>query len=56
MKLYNKSELNRYLVMDMGEQVEARGRGTGVLFPSSLIKDSMTQQGKFAYNNVDVRG
>ena len=40
----NKSELN--LVMDMGEQVEARGRGTGVLFPSSLIKDSMTQQGK----------
>ena len=49
----NKSELN--LVMDMGEQVEARGRGTGVLFPSSLIKDSMTQQGKFGYNNIDVK-
>ena len=28
----NKSEL--ILVMDMGEQVEARGRGTRVLFPS----------------------
>ena len=42
-------------MVDMGEQVEARGRGTGVLFPSSLITDSVTQQGKFAYNHVDVK-
>ena len=28
---------------------------TGVLFPSSLIRDSMTQQGKFAYINIDVK-
>ena len=43
MKLYNKvfddyqnkSELN--LVVDMGEQVEARGRGTGVLFEVASI-------------------
>ena len=42
-------------MMDTGEQVEARGRGSGVLFPSSLINDSVTQQGKFAYNHVDVK-
>ena len=51
--LPKQSELNP--MVDMGEQVEARGRGTGVLFPSSLITDSVTQQGKFAYNHVDVK-